>query len=251
MVVHPQFASAAQALRTLPSLKYVGAHLQHSIQQHLDYFGLVWYLTSVDHGIAATLPHDCDDCLVHDVATTNHKLPEDEQLPLRTFWTASKFGQHLLRHIQRRSLLGAIPATRHDSEGKFDVDVAAQSCLKWTSWRDALSNHERQLLLYWRCGAIRTPSRRHRYNEEQAKCPYCNVDNASARHFFAECPRLRAARRTIQSAHNLPHDWFNQQPRITAKSGWITTRAADTKERRAELQVAACKMGIAIITTLG
>ena len=251
LVVHPQYASSAQALRAVPPLKYLGEHLQHSVQQHLDYFGLSWYLTSVDHGIAATLPNDCDASLDNDIANANHKLPEDQQLPPRTFWTASNFGQHLLRHIQRRRLLQAIPATRHDSHGKNDVDVTAQSNSKWTSWRNSLSNHEKQLLLFWRCGAIRTPSRRWPYNDERTKCPYCHEPNASARHFFADCPRLREARRTIQAAHNLPHDFFFRQPRITAKSGWITTSAADTTARRAELQVAACKMGIAILTTLG
>ena len=40
-------------------------------------------------------------------------------------------------------------------------------------------------------------------------------------------------------------------PRITAKSGWITTGASPSPDVRATLQVAACALGILITSTFG
>ena len=50
---------------------------------------------------------------------------------------------------------------------------------------------------------------------------------------------------SLQEVYNIRPSWWGQQPRCTAKTGWITTAAHAEGSWRAALQVAACKLGIA------
>ena len=98
--------------------------------------------------------------------------------------------------------------------------------------------------------AIWTPTRRyHRPRAPQPEltvCPFCGYEAASARHFWADCPRFNNARIELQSMHHIAASWWQCQPRCTSKSGWITRQAARTAALRAHCAVAACKLGIRI-----
>ena len=79
------------------------------------------------------------------------------------------------------------------------------------------------------------------------KCQWCDHPHASARHFFAECCRLSEDRRRLQSQYNIEASWWQIQPRVTAKSGWITLSAHDNPMQRVQMQIAACSLGFAIM----
>ena len=148
-----------------------------------------------------------------------------------------------------RLLLASIPRTRQDAEGVGDIDLEAQSHPKWVRWVKGLTGESRRLLSVWRGGAIATPTRRWtgRGSPEQTECQFCRFDRASARHWWAECPRFDEDRGRLQMEYRIPRDWWVRQPRCTAKSGWVTLGAAAAPERRAALQVAACVLGMRIL----
>ena len=255
LVVHPLFAATTQALKAIKPLNFLSPHMTHSITKHLRYLRLKWTLTSADYGIAAQLPTNADDELRQRVSDYNDNQPDDQQLPPSVFWTASNFGQHVLRYLMRRSLLNAIPTSRNDHQGHTRVDIDAQSNTVWSKWRKSLSNHDRAILNVWRSGASRTPTRRYyRPNSDDhnnnTACPYCQHEYASTRHFWAECPAFHAMRQQLSRQHNIPHGWWWQQPRITSKSRWITYNAGETTTIRANRQIAACKLGIHILDRL-
>ena len=105
------------------------------------------------------------------------------------------------------------------------------------------------MLRVWRAGATWTPARRYRTPERQ-RCPHCGYAHASARHWWAECPRFDADRARLAAA--LPPgmaDWWLTQPRCTAKTGWVTRSCHAIPEERARLQVKACELGIIILET--
>ena len=250
LIVHPAFASTTQALKAIKPLNHdgpqLGEHLENSINHHLSYLSLQWTLTSADHGIAAELPTTADTLLRERLHDHNAKLPDDQRLPDNVFWTASKFGQHVLRYLMRRTLLNNIPTTRNDSEGHRQIDLDAQSHGAWNKWRNKLSHQERSLLTIWRAGASWTPTRRYR-DIANATCPYCQHPLASTRHFWSECPAFDTERHNLNTLHSIPADWWAQQPRVTAKTGWITYDAGGDVATRAHRQVAANKLGMAIL----
>ena len=47
--------------------------------------------------------------------------------------------------------------------------------------------------------------------------------------------------------HGLAANFWAEQPRVTSKSGWITHGASHSSSGRAGMQIAACKLGIAIV----
>ncbi|CAK0897325.1 unnamed protein product, partial [Prorocentrum cordatum] len=48
----------------------------------------------------------------------------------------------------------------------------------------------------------------------------------------------------LNDAYHIPPGWWARQPRATLKTGWITFPAHASAARRAELQVAVCRMGL-------
>ncbi|CAK0905972.1 unnamed protein product, partial [Prorocentrum cordatum] len=66
----------------------------------------------------------------------------------------------------------------------------------------------------------------------------------SARHYVAECAALADFRQELNDAYHIPLGWWARQPRATLKTGWITFPAHASATRRAELQVAVCRMGL-------
>ncbi|CAE8688704.1 unnamed protein product, partial [Polarella glacialis] len=73
----------------------------------------------------------------------------------------------------------------------------------------------------------------------------------SARHRWAECPGYADVRLQLSVTCGISEEWWTAQPRCAARSRWITCTAAATVEKRANLQGAACKMGMAIIEMSG
>ena len=250
LAIHPEFSSSALALKAMGPYQYDSQHLRNAYEHHLRFFQLSFHLFSDDHGTAAKLPANADADLRASVQHHNDRLPEDQRLFPQCFWTASSHGQHVLRHLYRRSLLSTIPRSRLDSEGCESIDMTAQSHSNWTKWRKSLTGLDRFYLRVFRAGAIRTPTRLHN-TQNQPTCPHCDCQLASARHFFAECPRFEPKRLRLQLQHQLPPTWFCRQPRVTSKSGWITTMADSDPARRATLQVVACQLGISIVQLNG
>ena len=152
----------------------------------------------------------------------------------------------VLRYLMRRTLLNGMPTTRQDSKGHLQIDLDAQSHGAWSKWRKNLSHQERSLLNIWRAGASWTPTRRYR-DAASMKCPYCQHPRASTRHFWSECPAFDTERHNLNNLHSIPADWWAQQPRVTAKTGWITYDAGEDVATRAHRQVAANKLGVAIL----
>ncbi|CAE8591885.1 unnamed protein product [Polarella glacialis] len=146
---------------------------------------------------------------------------------------------------------------RFDAEGIDSVDVEAQSHHKWKQFlkENNADPHTAMLLNVWRHGAIHTATRRwHKPGQCNAHLMVCRLRGAaldSARHRWAECPGYADVWLQLSVAYGISEEWWTAQPRCTAKSGWITRMAAATVEERANLQVAACKMGMAVMELSG
>jgi len=115
---------------------------------------------------------------------------------MRAFDPSSEAGGHALRVAARVCALSLLPRTgrkdaRHDEAGLEEADVEAGSHTAWKAWVRSLDRDDSVLLRIWRCGAVRTPTRtRHRSLNNEAKCAWCDCLQASARHFWQECPRF-------------------------------------------------------------
>ena len=106
---------------------------------------------------------------------------------------ASEAGAHALRSAARVQAIAMVSRARFDLEGLEQADVEAGSRPAWKRFVAALPFEERTLLRIFRCGAIRTPTRRYRH-ADQTGCPFCCCPNASARHFWQDCSRFNAMR---------------------------------------------------------
>ena len=158
-------------------------------------------------------------------------------------------GARVLHLAAKRTLLLSIPMARENREGAEDIDLEVQSEKRWRRWCDSLADAEKRLLLRWRCGAVCTPTRRWSAlsGPGRAACPHCGAPRASARHLWAECPGLAALRARLDVAYRVPLGW-QSQPRVTAKSGWVVMGAGPTIAQRAEWQIAAGRLGMAIVS---
>ena len=156
---------------------------------------------------------------------------------------------HVLRTIARAVALDSIQNERLDAEGASDVDIAAQSHPQWKQWKKSLSTVEQTWLRIWRGGAVKTRTRRWwRPNSplQMTQCR-CGALRGSAKHLFEECPLLQQTRQDIAEDMDLPLDFFQSQPRITSKSGWITVGAHPAPATRVRMQIASCRMGFSIV----
>ena len=114
----------------------------------------------------------------------------------------------------------------------------------------SLSQTEQTYLNVWRGGAVWTPTRRWcrpGVDDPRTECTCCPGVRASARHYWAECLMFAPRRSKLDVEYRMPVGWWRAQPRVTAKSGWVTFAAASSLKKRARRQVAACQMGIAIV----
>jgi len=66
------------------------------------------------------------------------------------------------------------------------------------------------------------------------------------RHLWAECPQYEGPRLRIGRARGIPAAWWARQPKMTAKSGWVTVDCGTTLDGRARRQVAAAELALMI-----
>jgi hypothetical protein len=180
---------------------------------------------------------------------------EDRAGARRVFHANSELGRHVLRTAARAKLLQKVERSRADAEAASEVDIEANTGTKLRKWVAQMSVEDKRAFSVWRGGAAWTPSRRYWKNrpleDQDAKvwCP-CGQAVGSARHYFAECEFFAEVRAGISAEWGIPPAWWATQPRVTSKTGWVTFGAADTKDRRIELAIAASQMGIRIVRSL-
>ncbi len=168
----------------------------------------------------------------------------------KMFWSDEELVPHLLRQVCRARALTSVKRTRYDSEGIDDVDLEVQSCKPWQRFRDSLTDGQSSLLQVFRCGAVSTETRR--AGGPLPECQLCGQPvSPSMRHLVAECGHFDALRRQMNMMYSITDAWWARQPRVTLKTGWITFGAHQQVLRRADLQVAVCRMGLAILETTG
>ena len=180
------------------------------------------------------------------------ELPAD--LDRYTCCASTPAGQHALRVHARALLFASIPSTRNDCEGHKEIDITAQSHPIFTQWRKQLNYEQRELLTIYRGGGSWTPTRRFSGCGEQniaTTCKFCKHPYASMKHFFSDCEHFKPARLAIGKQYRINYTWWAAAPRILSKSGFATLTSAGTLTRRATLQVAACKLGIVILSDPG
>jgi len=173
----------------------------------------------------------------------------------KAFLASDDRGLHILRVIARASLLreSAAERKRHrkDEEGLSRVDIDASSHQVWKTWNRQLSHEERSTLMIVRGGAVWTPTRSHkRGSHEEPKCPWCRAAWPSFRHFWADCPHFDRHRRELEAKFPLAKGWWRNQPRVTAKSAWITLDAHDDPRARAVLQVASAELALRVCAAM-
>ena len=70
---------------------------------------------------------------------------------------------------------------------------------------------------------------------------------ASARHLWAECHKFKPKREALEAQFGMDSGWWQRQPRITSKSGWITFEAARSLHGRGKAMIAANSLGIEVV----
>ena len=154
-------------------------------------------------------------------------------------------GQHICRVAARIACMRRVAVTRHDSEGVDDVDLEVLSAKVWKTWVAKLDLQDRAALRSWRAGAVSSPTRNQSFR--CTSCPWCGTAWASARHLWADCSKFDDHRARLSAAFALDHGWWARQPRVTAKTGWVTYACADSLGARGAAMVAACNSGIEIV----
>ena len=94
---------------------------------------------------------------------------------------------------------------------------------------------------------VAAPSRQQGNPGRSTDCPHCGKEMASARHLWAECPQYDRLRAQLQEELGLDAGWWLKQPRVTAKSGWITYAAAKSRDGRLKALIAANRLGVVIV----
>ena len=62
--------------------------------------------------------------------------------------------------------------------------------------------------------------------------------------------RFSATRTDLCTEFGIQANWWGQQPACTSKSGWITLGAHPKADKRASFQIAACRLGLAIMQAM-
>ena len=251
--LHPVLGTAVQALKRAGRLtSSPSATLTACLQAHAEKLGLRVADFSVARGLWVR-PKPSADPRARAAARAARRQDREEGracgLPADAFRPDTAAGEHAARVCARAVVLASVRRSRHDAEGTEAIDIEAQSQPSWRRWERSLPPGQRTQLSVWRGGAVHTPTRRWygRRTADDQSCPHCGFAQASARHFWAECPRFDAEQRRLERELGISPGWWANQPRCTAKTGWITSAAASSTERRASLQVAACRLGLTIV----
>ena len=253
VMTHPNFSVAIQALKVAGRLP-ASVVRNAAVRQHAACIGMVpkW-----GEGNEFRLePCEGSDTRIVEAARAAVKSQGSNRSKRTDFDPACGAGEHAMRVAARVKALGLRPknarVARGDCEGLTEADVEAMSHPKWKRWIKTLDEEEKTRLRVWRGGATSTPTRRfscrrgQTSDDPRAACRWCSHPRASARHFWQECPRFNALRGELEVEHDVPKNWWRVQPSCTSKTGWITLSAAKEAAKRAEFQIAACRLGIAI-----
>ena len=85
---------------------------------------------------------------------------------------------------------------------------------------------------------VAAPSRQQNHPGRATSCPHCGCEMASARHLWAECPHYDDYKAILQAQYDIEAGWWARQPRVTAKSGWVTYDAAANPSGRVKKLIA-------------
>ena len=165
---------------------------------------------------------------------------------------------HVLRTVCRVRALSNYNRGRNDLDGIDYVDVEACSRKPWVAFRDSLSERQQMYLNIFRCGAVSTDTRHFSGREGRAfsrpECNQCRFCKAllppSMRHLVTECAFFDDIRSAASETYRLTPRWWSSLPRVTSKSGWISLYADRNPLRRSVMQVAVCRVALAIIPAL-
>ncbi|CAE8677334.1 unnamed protein product, partial [Polarella glacialis] len=246
----PTFAAAIAAMKKATLLgKWPSLPATAAVEQHAEVLGLK--VVHADSEGVLVQPTDLRERRPRDIARRT-ALEQDLSLEARRKWPSAfrancELGQHTCRVFARRAALQKCAASRHDVEGVEDVDVEVLSDRRWHQWKAQLSDEQKKALRHWRAGVVAAPSRQQGNPNRSTDCPHCGAQMASARHLWAECPRHARFRATLQEEYGLDDGWWMRQPRVTAKSGWVTYAASRTREGRLKALLAANRLGIIIV----
>ena len=255
VTAHPNYALAIQSLKAavgLPASRVKNA----AVKCHAAYIGLrPVFGAGGDFRLAPAA--DADERAVFAA-----RAAAREELGARSrrtdFEPSSPCGLHAIRVAARIKALELRPrgatGVRKDAEGLRQADIEAMSHPAWKRWMKSLDEEERRCLRVWRGGGIFTPTRRYggrpgQQSSPLTACRWCEHPWASARHFWQECPHFDAIRWGLEEEYGISREWWQRQPRCTSKTGWITMSASRDAARRAVMQVAACRLGIAIVSS--
>jgi hypothetical protein len=246
IMLHPRFGTA---LRCLAAAELAQAWRAPVIREAVSVHASTLQLTVARFDASGLWLHAAPGALPGIAAAVARAAPEAAQDAQSrgegavhgAFRPVLPAGGHAARVAARIVCLHGATRTRRDVEGLERVDVELTSSRAWKEWRGGLSLEQRTALSVWRGGAVMTPTRRWSQRDAaRARCPWCPEPHCSARHLWAECPRLDARRAELAQRHGLQHGWWARQPRCVSKSGWLP-RGASVKEL-----IAANSMGICV-----
>ena len=241
---HPTHAAAWQSIKAVKHQNlHWSEHVRVAITKHLETMGLSFTQVSKEKGLLLHAPSGDD----YRVKATIANLSQAEKQN-GGFWSGSPEAEHALRVISRIRLLNTIQRGRNDAEGHEHIDPEVASHNTWTKWTGTLDQIQRCRLNVWRSGAISTPTRR---GESKLECNFCKAEvSPSARHYWSECAHFQNKRQELSIQFRIGQQFWTNSPRVVAKTGWITLSSAQSIGRRAELQVAACTLGLSIMREL-
>jgi len=246
----PTFAEAIATLKNATMLgEWPSPPASAAVAKHAAVLGLK-LVSASEHGVLVQPLGPTHSRLKEAARTT--AMRQDVVPPVRgnrlaTFRADCAAGQHTCRVFARKAALQKCSPARHGVEGMDDVDVEVLSDSRWKKWQAQLSEDQRHALRHWRAGVVAAPSRQQSMSHRGTDCPYCSQEMASARHLWAECPKYDRLRAALQEEYGLDAGWWKKQPRVTAKSGWITYAAAMSSENRLKALLAANRLGIVIV----
>ena len=226
--VHPILACSIRALSARNTLEnYTGHRLEWCLQRHAESLDLE--LLQVSHSSIWLRPTERADARVAASAI--------QVTGAAIFDGLTQEGAHVIRVAARAKVLGTIVRRRHDSEGAAQIDLEAQSSRQWKRFLAAMSPQKLQTVAIIRGGAMWSNTRRYyKRQPEKMCCSLCGAQRGSIRHYLVDCPHQAGLRETLAARYQTSPEWWARQPRITTKTGWITTMAGDSVERRAQLE---------------
>ena len=244
--LHPKFGAAIATFKALPRVvEWPSPHMENSVKLHAASVDLnLQRLTPT--GPVVTPTSDAHPQLKEAfrkyTRATSARAPSSATVD-------NDHAQHLIRTAARLKCLSLIQTSRKDAEGYANIDVEASSAPTVARWMRKLSPADAAWLQVYRCGANYTPTRVFNKYGSSA-CWFCHEEYASMRHFVVDCRHFATQRHTLLRDHTLPPDTLGRLPRVSVKSGWVTTDASPSEETRHRIQLVLLQLGLHITREL-